>query len=71
VFHMWGRGECIQDLVGKPEGNGTLGSRRLRCEDNIKMYLQDVGLEGVRWTDLAQSRDRWRGVVIAENLRLP
>jgi len=57
--------------LGKRERKGPLGRRRLRCEDSIKMDLQDVGLEGVRWIDLAQGRDRWRAVVKAENLRLP
>jgi hypothetical protein len=30
-------------LVGKPEGKGPLGRPRCRCEDNIKMDLQEVG----------------------------
>jgi hypothetical protein len=31
-------------LVGKPEGKRSLGKRRLRWEDNIKMDIQEVGL---------------------------
>jgi hypothetical protein len=30
-------------LVGKPEGKRPLGRPRIRWEDNIKMYLQEVG----------------------------
>jgi hypothetical protein len=30
-------------LVGKPEGKRPLGRPRRRREDNIKMYLQEVG----------------------------
>ena len=30
-------------LVGKPEGKSSLGRRRCRWEDNIKMDLQEVG----------------------------
>jgi hypothetical protein len=30
-------------LVGKPEGKRSLGGRRRRWEDNIKMELQKVG----------------------------
>jgi hypothetical protein len=30
-------------LVGKPEGKKPLGRRRRRCDDNIKMDLQEVG----------------------------
>ena len=34
-------------LVGKPEGKSPLGRSRRRCEDNIKMDLQEVG--GACW----------------------
>ena len=34
-------------LVGKPEGKRPLGRPRRRWEDNIKMDLQEVGLDGV------------------------
>jgi hypothetical protein len=46
-------------LVGKPEGKRPLGRPRLRWEDKIKMYVQEVG--GVRgdWMELAQDRDGW------------
>ena len=30
-------------LVGKPEGKRPFGRPRRRWEDNIKMYLQEVG----------------------------
>jgi hypothetical protein len=30
-------------LVGNPEGKRPLGRPRRRWEDNIKMYLQEVG----------------------------
>ena len=30
-------------LVGKPERKRSLGRPRRRCEDNIKMDLQEVG----------------------------
>jgi len=42
-----GRG-TYRVLVGKPEGKRPMGRPRHRWEDNIKMYLQDVGV-GV-WT---------------------
>jgi hypothetical protein len=32
-------------LVGKPEEKRPLGRPRRRREDNIKMYLQEVGWE--------------------------
>jgi len=40
-----------------------LGRRRRRWEDNIKMYLQEVGCGGMDWIKLAQDRDRWRALV--------
>jgi hypothetical protein len=29
-------------LAGKPEGKRPLGRPRLRCGDNIKMYLKEI-----------------------------
>jgi hypothetical protein len=49
--------------VGKPEGKRPLGRPRRRWEDNIKTVLQEVGYEGMDWTELAQDRDRWRVLV--------
>jgi hypothetical protein len=36
------RGAC-RGLVGKPEGSRLLGRPRRRWEDNIKIYLREVG----------------------------
>jgi hypothetical protein len=33
-------------LFGKPEGKRPLGRPRCRWNDNIKMYLRKIGLEG-------------------------
>ena len=49
-------------LVGKPEGKRPLGRPRRRCDDNIKMDLQEVG-GGGDWMELAQYRYRWRALV--------
>ena len=66
-----GRG-VYRVLVGKPEGKRPLGRARRRWEDNIKMYLQEVGCGGVNWIELAQDRDRWRALVnAAMNIRAP
>ena len=35
---------------------------RRRWEDSIKMDLQEVGGVGMDWIELAQNRDRWRGI---------
>jgi hypothetical protein len=33
--------------VGKPEGNSPLGIPRRGWVDNIKMYLRDIGWDGI------------------------
>jgi hypothetical protein len=59
-------------LVGKLEGKRPLGRRRRRWEDNIRMYVQEVGCGGMDLIELAQDRDRWRALVSAViNLRVP
>ena len=66
-----GRG-VYRVLVGKPEGKRPLGRPRRRWEDNIKMNLKEVGGGCGDWMELAQDRDRWRGLVsTVMNLRVP
>ena len=49
-------------LVGRPSP---------RWEDNINMYLQEVGHGGMDWIKLAHDRDRWRGLVnVVMNLNI-
>jgi hypothetical protein len=33
-------------LVGRPEGKRPLGRHRRRSEDNIKMDLREIGIDG-------------------------
>ena len=51
--------------MGQPEGKGPHGRHRCRREDNIKMYLQEVGCGGMDWIVLVQDGDRWRALVNA------
>jgi hypothetical protein len=59
-------------LVGRPEGKRTLGRSRRRWEDNIKMDLREIGIDGANWIQLAQDRVQWRACVnTVMNLRVP
>jgi hypothetical protein len=41
-----------------------LGRLRLKWEDNIYMYLREIGWGGgMDWIDMAQDRDQWRDLV--------
>jgi hypothetical protein len=57
-------------FVGRPEGRRPLG--RPRWEDNIKMDFREIGFGDVDWIDLAQDKDRCRGLAnTVMNLRVP
>jgi hypothetical protein len=58
-------------LVGRPEGKRPLGIPRLRWEDNIKMDLREIVIDGANWIQLAQERVQWRAFVKTMNLRVP
>ena len=54
-------------LAGK-----TLGRSRRRWVDNIRMDLEETGINAGNWVDLAQDRSYWRALVNAAlNLRVP
>jgi hypothetical protein len=53
-----GRGVCSV-LVGRTEGKIPLGKTRHSWEDNIKMDLRDIGIDGANWIRPAHDRIRW------------
>jgi hypothetical protein len=58
-------------LVGRPEGKRPLGRPRRRWEDNIKLDLKDIGVDGANRIRLSQDRGRWRAFVsTVMNLRV-
>jgi hypothetical protein len=71
VARMW-EGRCVyRVLVGRPEGKRPLGRPKRRWEDNIKMYLREIEIDGANWIQVAQDRVQWRAFVNMEmNLRL-
>ena len=43
--------------TGKPTGNRPLGRPRRRWEDNIRMDLEEIGINAGNWVDSAQDRN--------------
>jgi hypothetical protein len=68
-----GRGRRVyRVLVVRPEGKRPLRRRRRRWEDNIKMNLREIGIDGANWIQLAQDRVQWRAFVnTMMDFRLP
>ena len=57
-------------LTDKPAGKRPLGRPRRRWEDNIRMDLEEVGINA--GVDSSQDRNYWRALVNAAlNLRVP
>ena len=59
-------------LTGKPTGKRLLGRPRRIWEDNIRMDLEEIGINAGNWVDSAQDRDYCKALVNAAlNLRVP
>jgi hypothetical protein len=50
-------------FVGMPKGKRPLGRPRHRWEDNIKLDLMEIGINGANWIHLAQDRVWWQDFV--------
>jgi len=50
-----GRG-VYRVLIGRPKGKRPLGRPRCRWENNIKLDLREIGIDGMNWIQLAQDR---------------
>ena len=58
--------------IGISTGKRPLGRPRRRWEDNIRMDLEEIGVNAENWVVSAQDRDYWRTLVNATlNLRVP
>jgi hypothetical protein len=59
-------------LVGRPKSKRPLGRPRSMWEDNIKLNLREIGIDGANWIQLAQDRVQWQAFVnTVTNLRVP
>ena len=59
-------------LKGKPTGKRPLGRPWRRWEDNIRMDLEEIGINACNWVDSAHDMNYWRALVNAAlNLRVP
>jgi hypothetical protein len=66
-----GRG-VYRVLFGRPEGKRPLERPRSRREDNIKLDLREIGIDGANWIRLAQEMVQWWAFVsTVMKLRVP
>jgi hypothetical protein len=66
-----GRG-VYRVLVGRPEGKRPVGRPRRRWEDDTKMDLREIGIDGANWIQPAQDTVQWLACVnTVMNLRVP
>jgi hypothetical protein len=50
-------------LVVRPKGKRPLERAKRRWEDNIKVDLRVIGIDGANWIRLAQDRVHWQAFV--------
>jgi hypothetical protein len=49
-------------LMANPEGKKSIGRLRYGQKYNIKMNLREIGWGGMDWINLAQDRNKWKGL---------
>jgi hypothetical protein len=63
---------CLQGFGWEVRRQETTGKIRRRWEDNIKMDLREIGIDGAKWIQLAKDRVQWWPCVkMVMNLRVP
>ena len=50
-------------LTGKPTGKRPLGRPRHRWEGNIRMDIEEIGINAENWVDSAQDTNYWIYIV--------
>ena len=56
-------GSAFKTLTGTPTRKRPLGRPRRRWEDNIRMDLEEIGINARNWVDSAHDRDYWRALI--------
>ena len=70
--YVWYPHPWLKILLSLPTGKRLLGRPRRRWEDNIRMDLEEIGINAGNCVDSAQDRNYWRALVNAAlNLRVP
>jgi hypothetical protein len=71
LTHMGeGRG-VYRVLVGRPKSKRPLVRSTCKWEDNIKLDLREIGIDGANWIQLALDRVQWWAFVnMVMNLRV-
>jgi hypothetical protein len=63
MWYAWGSGDdFIWFWLGGPKVRALIRPRH-RWEDNIKLDLREIGIDGANWIQLAQDRVHWRAFV--------
>jgi hypothetical protein len=73
MWYAWGEGRGVyRVLIGMPKAKRSLGRPRHRWEDNIKMDLREIGIDGANLIQLARDTVRWQAVLnTVMNLLVP
>jgi hypothetical protein len=59
-------------LIGRLEGKRPLGRPRCRWQNNIKMDVREIRIDGENWIRLAQNRVQWWAFLsTVMNLQVP
>jgi hypothetical protein len=65
---MGAKRDVCRILVGKPEGKRPLGRPIRRWVDNIRMYLSEIGWDGMVWIGLIWLRIETSGGFLVNTL---
>jgi hypothetical protein len=72
IVTVRGGERCLQGFGWEARSGRLLGRPRRRWEDNIKLDLREIGIDGTNWIQLAQDMVQWRAFVdTVMNLRIP